>query len=245
MDADAEAWGREESLAAPAGCMPSTRPFSRRTPSAIVCVHRRFPDLSGHRPAASEAELVDHVLGDVPGRTKVRTHQSVGPAVERSALREQFPDGAFRVGRLEQGPMGLVTHARPDCFRRSPEADDERVRLEAFEIGGVHHQAAAGGDDRPGAGLEFLDDGTFQLAEGALAIFREDPRDRLSGLLFDEIISVDKIEVQLCGDHLAHRRLAGAHEAGEGEIPDGTRFVHQFDLPYWWGAGTQFLGLFS
>ena len=51
-----------------------------------------------------------------------------------------------------------------------------------------------------------------------LAPLREDLRDRLAQLALDLAVEVDESPAQALGDLQAERRLAGAHEADEGEV---------------------------
>ena len=51
-----------------------------------------------------------------------------------------------------------------------------------------------------------------------LAALREDLRDRPAQLALDLAVEVDESPAQPLGDLQAERRLAGAHEADEGEV---------------------------
>ncbi len=153
--------------------------------------------------------------------------QHVGLLVKWFARGEQFADFFLRIGVVEQGTVRLVFDALPDFFRRRPEADDQRVRLEAGEVFRIRRQAAAGGDDRLRRGRQVPRPASSSSARKAgspsvlkmSAMVRPVPR-------LDHFVRVEIIEMQLLGDEPAHGGLARAHEADEREIDDAAVALH-------------------
>src|SRR5208282_1763164 len=81
-----------------------------------------------------QPELMHHVLGDFAGGPDVRVHEHVRLLVKRLPRGKQVADFFLRVGVVEQGTVRLVPDALPYFLRRGPEADDQRMGLEAGKV---------------------------------------------------------------------------------------------------------------
>ena len=110
-----------------------------------------------------------HLGGDGALGALLGVHHHVGLFVNGLALGEQFADGPERVGLLQQRPVALVLGALVKSLGTGPKADDQRVRLEAGEVLGIHNGTAASGDDQALALAQFGDDFPLELAKGRLA----------------------------------------------------------------------------
>src|ERR1035437_562469 len=138
--------------------------------------------------------------------------------------------------------MRLVADAFPDFFLRGPETDDQRVNLERVEIFQIGGQATAGGNHGFVSRSQFSHHLPFQGAESRLTFPRKNVGDCPPGAGLDEIVRVEKIKMQMLGDHAANGGLARAHEADERENDELAVVVHGDGLaenrggrtPKWW-----------
>ncbi len=79
-------------------------------------------------------------------------------------------------------------------------------------------RTAAESDDRVVAGEHVSRNAFLDAAEGRLAVL-EQLRDRRPARTFDLVVEVDERPANALRDRTAERRLAGAHEADERELP--------------------------
>jgi hypothetical protein len=165
-----------------------------------------------------EMELVQHLLGNLLGRTLAGLDENVGLAVKGIAHGKEFANFAQRISGLQQGPVGLLAHPFPDRFGRGPQANDKGMRFQAGQIGRVHNQTAPGGNDQLLPLRQSLDHLLFQLAECGLALLLKDFADGDTALGFDELVRIDKLELQQLGGQAADGRFAGAHETDQGDV---------------------------
>jgi len=170
--------------------------------------------------------MVDDLGGDFAGRAQVGADKDAGLTIGGAAFGVEFGDGGLRIGRFEQGAMVLVADAFPDGVGRGPQAHDEGVGTEVFEVGGIADEAAAGGDDEFVPGGEIGDDGAFVGAEAGFAFGGEDFGDGLSHALGDEVVCVDKLEAQLLGNDASDGGFADTHEPDQGQIANGMNVAH-------------------
>lgn len=171
------------------------------------------------------------VSGDVGGVAEVDADHEIGLAIAGGSFGEEganFFEGIFR---LEEGAMRLSADAVVDGFWAGPEAGDEAVGAEAFEILRVDDHAAAGGDDLLFLGGEFGDEGFFEGAEGGFAIVGEDIADAAAGALFDEFVGIDESEAEEFGEEVADGGFACAHEADEGDVVEVSVRRHGARVP--------------
>ncbi len=117
------------------------------------------------------------------------------------------------------------------------------MTLETGEVRWIGRQTAAGGDEMFRERFQLVNDFGFELAESGFAVLGEDLRNRFADARLDELIRIQKREVQRAGDQLSDGRFPGAHEADEGEIVDLPRAAHQLQLADSHPARTQ-KGLF-
>lgn len=191
----------------------------------------RFFHVSRFRVAAlREVKLMDDLLRDFFDGPQFRVHQHVGLTIIWLTRGEQAADFYQRIGIVEQGTMRLMPDALPDFFRRSPETDDQRVSFQTREVIRVHRQATTSGNQMLRLRGEFLDDFGFELAKSRFSILGENFRDRFANPGFNQLVRIQKCEVQRGGGELAYRGFAGAHEANEGKVVDLTRAAHRFEL---------------
>lgn len=137
--------------------------------------------------------------------------------------------------------MGLIAHAFPDFFGGCPEANDQGVNFKAGEICGVGREAPASRNHSLLAGNQFADDFLLEFAKRRLALLRKNIADGFSRARFDDVISVQKREVQVRGDEVADRRFARTHKADERNIVNLARRAHGIELADLIAVGTQFL----
>jgi hypothetical protein len=81
-----------------------------------------------------------------------------------------------------------------------------------------HGSAAESDDRRPTLAQRLQRRLLLENPELDLAALREDLRDRPTYIAFDHPVEVDELAAESGGDLHAQRRLAGAHEADEGEV---------------------------
>jgi hypothetical protein len=66
---------------------------------------------------------------------------------------------------------------------------------------------------------QFFHDPPLPVTKRRLAVLLKDVIDRLAGTRFDDVVGIQKGEMEMLGGHPAGDRLAGAHEADECEVP--------------------------
>jgi hypothetical protein len=190
---------------------------------AVDARHPRVGDerdlpLARHEPA----QLLERTDSDVDAAG--RQDDVIGVAgsrvrripVERVAFLEQ---GAKPALVLREGPVAAAG-SPPGVLDVDLQLHGHRALPEQPASRLARHRAAAQGDDcgvrlsqRPADGLG------LQHTEGGFAPLAEDLRDRPPGLPLDLAIEVDEFAPQAVGDLAADGRLAGAHEADEGDVP--------------------------
>jgi hypothetical protein len=82
---------------------------------------------------------------------------------------------------------------------------------------GPLHGTAAEGKDGVLAGQQVDDGPLLEVPEGRLAVLGEDLPDGASPTTLDDQVAVDEGQSQALREHVADRRLAGAHEAHEDD----------------------------
>src|SRR5208282_4258812 len=216
----------------------SVEPVARSDRRAAPTLHHRLartlapPESQSVPPLPSsplrlrEFELMDDLLRDLADGADIRVNQHVGLPVKLFARGQEVADFFLRIGVVEQGTMRLVFYALPDFFRRSPEADDQRVLFEAGKILRPGRQAAAGGNESAFARGKFPGDLLFERAEGRFAVPGKNIGDGAAGPRLNQFIRVEVIEAQLVRHQPADGRFAGAHESDEREIDDAAVAVH-------------------
>ncbi len=117
------------------------------------------------------------LLRDFAKRAQFCVQQHVGLFVKRLARGEQIADFRLWIFVVQQRAMVLMAHAFPDFFRRRPQADDQRVRLEAGKIFRIYRQPAARGDDGSIAAGKFRHGLLLKRAESRFAVRLENVRD--------------------------------------------------------------------
>jgi hypothetical protein len=136
-------------------------------------------------------------------------------AVERVALREQLAKAGLV---LREGPVAAAG-AAPGILDVDVQVDGDGSLPEQPTGRVARHRAAAERDyGRPvppqgsahGFGLEH--------AEGGLASLAEDLRHRPARLPLDLAVEVDELTLKAAGDLPPDGRLAGAHEADQGDV---------------------------
>ena len=163
---------------------------------------------------------MDHVLRDFAQGPHLRVYQHIGLAVMRLPRRQQLANLRQRVVLIQQRPMVVAAHALPDALRRGPEANHQRMGLEAGQVGRVGRQTAPSGNDRLLPPGQLLYNPPLPLAKGRFTVLGEDVVNRLPGASFDDVIRVQESEMQ----HIRHQppdgRFAATHESDEGEVVD-------------------------
>ena len=101
--------------------------------------------------------------------------------------------------------MGLGFHARPNCLRRSPKANDDRMLLKAGKVLRVDDEAAARGDNGPIPQGQFLDEMPLLFPKRLFAAGREDLGDGFSAPRLDDGVRVQKCKPELLGHEPSHR----------------------------------------
>ena len=126
--------------------------------------------------------------------------------------------------------MRLVADAFPDFFRRSPEADDQRVGFQGREIFRIRWQTAPGGYDGFYARRKFLHDLFFQCPERRFSFLGENIRDGATGARLDQFIRVEKFKAEIFRHLPADGGFAGAHETDERDIGGLAADLHGDEL---------------
>ena len=177
-----------------------------------------------HRPLAGHelAELLERAEGDVDARRGEddviqRAGDGVGGiAVERPPLLVERPERPFL---LRQGPP-LAADALPGDVRLDLDVHGQGVVAEGFADLRARHRAAAERDHRRRPRPERLQRGLLLAhAELDLAALLEDLGDGLAQAALDLAVEVDEPPAQPLRELQPERRLAGAHESDEREMP--------------------------
>ena len=127
--------------------------------------------------------------------------------------------------------MGLACARVPRFFPETPTGKRPGMCFEAGEIVGIRRQAAAGGNDGFFSRDEFADDFFFRASRNAGSpSLGENFTDGFAGARFDDVIGVEKSEVQLRGDQLADGGFARSHETDERNILNLAHGAHRIEL---------------
>jgi len=164
-------------------------------------------------------ELVNHLLRHLARGASLGIHQHVGLAVIRLTDCQQFADLRERVAFVQERAVGMCAHVLPNGFRGCPEANHERMSFEAGEVSFPGGQTPAAGGDRLVTARQFFNDAALPGAKSGLAVLLKDVVDRLAGTRFDDVVGVQKGEMQMLRSDPAGDRFASAHEADECEVP--------------------------
>jgi len=105
------------------------------------------------------------------------------------------------------------------------------MRLKAGQVVRVDRQSAPGGNDRLLTPGQFLDYPSLPLTKDPLAVLSKNVTNPLPGSRLDDLVSVQKGEMEQIGRHPTHARFTTAHESNQGKIADGTRASHIAQLP--------------
>lgn len=167
---------------------------------------------------ASEAKLVGDVLGDFAWAALLAIDQHVGLSVEGFAFVKELLDFRQWIRGVQERPMGLMRDAPKNRFRRGPKAGDQGMAFDAFEVRGVHDEAAASRDDAARLGFQFADDVRFHGSKFGFAFVGENLRNLFFGAFLDEGVGVDEAQIQHGSEGVPNGRFARAHETDEGDI---------------------------
>lgn len=135
--------------------------------------------------------------------------------------------------------MAMVLDAFVDRFRTCPKANNERMTLETAQVTLSGGQPSSRGDDRPRSMGYFLHDPRLPLPEGRFAVLREDILNWLSSPGLDDMIRVQKSEMQAIGHDPPDAGLPRAHETDQGEVADGSGLDHATSFEDLLGFGTR------
>jgi hypothetical protein len=181
---------------------------------------------------------MDDLLCDFAQRTQFRVQQHVGLPVKRFARCEQFADFRLGVRIVEQGTMALISHTLPDFFRRSPKANDERMRFKSGEIFGIRRQTAARANHSFCPAGKFANNSRFKRAESLFTIGLENFRNRPAGARLNHFIRVEVIKTQLLGGKPSDGSFARAHETNERDVGDAAVALHENELTQFYPSRT-------
>jgi len=176
-----------------------------------------------------DVKLVDHLYGNIPHRTPFRVHQHIGLAVIWLTNCQQASDFCQWVGFIEQWPMIVPTDPLEDGFRRRPEADHQRMGLQACQVFFLYGKTSAGRDHRFAAVRQFLNYPLLVGAESRFALLLEDLCDGFGSPRLNDTVRVQISEVQKIRDQPSDRGFAGAHETNERQILNRAGVGHTFE----------------
>ena len=123
--------------------------------------------------------------------------------------------------------MGLGVHAFPNSFGRRPEAHYQRMALEARKIFCIGSKPPASGDHGLLHLRQFGNDLFFDAAEYLLSGLSENVGDASGGPRLNELICIQKPEVQMGRRHSSDRRFASPHKADQNQVMDCARRAHR------------------
>ena len=124
--------------------------------------------------ASGHAKMVQDLQRDVARRPKLCVQQNVGAPIGGGSLSKHFADLLQRLWVAEQGAMILIFHSRPNCLRRSPEANDKRMLLQAFHVFRIDNEAASCSDHRSPPSFKLVNDFSLKLAKRRFPVIGED-----------------------------------------------------------------------
>lgn len=157
----------------------------------------------------------DFVEGEVVGLDA----EVGGVAVERGADFEEFADGAFGVGGVEEGAVGVARGAVEDFGRFGDEPDDVAEFAEELAVFFPAYDPAAGRDDVTGVLVEGVEDIGLDVAEGFLTFGGEDFGDGAALLFDDEVVGVGERVAEGLGKVSSDGGLTGSHKSDEDNVP--------------------------
>lgn len=157
----------------------------------------------------------DFVEGEVVGLDA----EVGGVAVERGSDFQEVADGAFRIGGVKEGAVGVARGTVKDFGRLGDEPDDVAEFAEKFSIFFPSDDATAGGDDVAGVFVEGMEDVGFDVAEGLLAFGGEDFGNGAALLFDDDVVRVDERVAESLGKVSSDGGLTGSHKSDEDNVP--------------------------
>ncbi len=137
--------------------------------------------------------------------------------------------------------MGLALDSLPNLFRRGPQTHNQRMALKTRQIRFVRRQAAASRNHRLIAPRQFLDNSMFPLAKNWFAVMLKNLLNRGSSSRFDDIVRIQKREMQSIRHQSTNGRFSRTHKADEREIANLAGTVHARQIADFQRIGTQFL----
>jgi hypothetical protein len=167
---------------------------------------------------AGQVKLMKHMMGNFLDRAHLCVYQDIGLFVSPFPVSQQFANLCHGISALQQRALTLVMHPIPYRLRRSPKTNDERMRLQAAQMGFVRPQTATRGDYSVLKPAQFFNDLSFDVSECRFTCLGENLGDRPARACFNEFVRIDKLEMELAGHETPNRRLPGAHEAYQREI---------------------------
>jgi hypothetical protein len=173
-----------------------------------------------------QLELQANLVGDRFESPSIGADQHIGPSVERHSCQEQITDAPLRIGRLEQGPIGVAACPFPNGPVCGPEAHHQGVFFQAVQVGRIDRQAATGRNDQAVSGFKLLHNLPLEQAEPGLAFFGKDLGDGLASAFFNKRIGIDKIKAQPPGHEASHGGFACRHETDQSQIVKKPAGLH-------------------
>ena len=171
--------------------------------------------------AASEARGSEDGVGDLIGRQVIDGDRDVGGAVQGEAALV----AGFEVGLIgEDGARIFSAAAASEGDGQGDfKMDEERsmVREKQGARFGSLDGAAAQSENKGVCVGQAGDGGVFAVAEGGLAVLREELRDGRAGFGLEDVVGVEKAPAEALGDHRADSGFTGAHESGENDAANG------------------------
>lgn len=150
-------------------------------------------------------EIMHHEVAGFFQRTPIGTQQYIGLFVNGGALLQECIDGLEGIGSLQQGAVGLGADPIPYRLCRGPEANHECMAFEAFQVLRIGSDAAARADDESCLTFQLIHNDFFIFTEPCFSFLFKDLGDSPACMVFDEVVCVDELHVQLSGRKTSHR----------------------------------------
>lgn len=141
-----------------------------------------------------------------------------GLGIQRIAQIMQFLQFGARVLRLQQGAVVVVTSPLPQIMHTAFQIDDRPMLFHRRAVLRVEHGTSAGRQDDVVILQQVMDHTALARPKASFPFDIEDMRDRHAGTALNLLVTIDESLIELLGQQLADRGLAGPHHADEDDI---------------------------